>query len=127
MCDVKTCTYVPEGIICSGVHLVCEQADETFGFPLQVQVHVEELPVESLVDLLLPLHPARLLHGPLHALPVQVVGQATQENAYVLSVVQGDAELAESEEEAERRNRGWRWKKQTRKRSRATERWRDEV
>lgn len=75
-------------------HLVCEQPDETLGLSLQVQVHVEQLPVESLVDLLLALQPAGLLHGPLHALPVQVVGQAAQEDAHVLRVVEADAELA---------------------------------
>lgn len=92
------------------LHLVGEQRDETFGFSLQVQVHVEQLPIERLVNLLLPLHPTGLLHGPLHTLPVQVAGQVTQENTHVLRVVQGDAELAESEEEQKRRNRGWRWR-----------------
>lgn len=91
-------------------NLVGELRDETLGFSLQVQVHVEQLPVERLVNLLLPLHAARLLHGPLHALPVQVARQVTQEGAHVLRVVQGDAELAESEEEQKRRNRGWRWR-----------------
>lgn len=76
------------------MHLVSQQRDETFGLPLQVQVHVEKLPVERLVDLLLPLHPAGLLHGTLHALPVQVAGQVAQENPHVLGAVQGDAELA---------------------------------
>lgn len=84
-----------------------------FGFPLQVQVHVVELAVESFVDLLLPLQTAGLLHGPLHALPVQVPGQVSQENAHVLHAVQGDAQLAESKEEEEkkkRRDRGRRWR-----------------
>lgn len=76
-------------------HLVSQQCDETFGFSLQVQVHVEQLPIESLVNLLLPFHTAGLLHGPLHTLPVQVTGQVAQENAHMLCVVQGDAELAE--------------------------------
>lgn len=93
------------------VHLVCQQRDETFGFSLQVQVHVEELPVESLVHLLLPLLATGLLHGPLHAGPVQLPRQVTQEDAHVLRAVQGDAELAaESKEEQKRRNRGWRWR-----------------
>lgn len=100
------------------VHLVCEQRDETLRFSLQVQVHVEQLPVESLVNLLLALRPAGLLHGPLHTLPVQVARQVTQENADVLHVVQGYAELAESQEEPERRNK-------RRKRCRATEKWTD--
>lgn len=108
----------PNNIMCplySITHLVGEQRDETFGFSLQVQVHVKQLPIESLVNLLLPLHPTGLLHGPLHTLPVQVTGQVTQENAHVLRVVQGDAELAESEEEQKRRNRGWRWRKKKEK------------
>lgn len=91
-------------------HLVREQCDETFGFSLQVHVHVKQLPIESLVHLLLPLHATGLLHGPLHTQPVKVTWQVTQENAHMLCVVQGNAELAESEEEQKRRNRGWRWR-----------------
>lgn len=91
-------------------HLVGEQCDEAFGFSLQVQVHVKQLPIESLVNLLLPLGPTGLLHGLLHTLPVQVPRQVTQENTHVLCVVQSDAELAESQEEQKRRNRGWRWR-----------------
>lgn len=74
---------------------------------MHVQVHVEQLPVESFVDLLLPLHPTGLLHGPLQALPVQVTGQVTQENSHMLRVVQGDAQLARkragAEEEKQRK------------------------
>lgn len=88
------------------VHLVSEQCDEAFSFSLQIQVHVEQLSIQSLVNLLFPLHPAWFLHGALHTLPVQVPGQVTQENTHMLYVVQGDAELAESEEEQRRRNRG---------------------
>lgn len=90
--------------------LLSQHCDEVLGFPLQVQVHVVQLPVESLVDLLLPLQPAGLLHGPLHAGPVQVAGQVGQGDAHVLHAVQGDAELAESKEEKKRRDRGWRWR-----------------
>lgn len=89
--------------LCPGVHLVSEECDETFGFSLQVQVHVEQLPIQSLVNLLLPLRPTGLLHGPLHTLPVQVTGQMTKENAHVLCVVQSNAELAESKEEPKRK------------------------
>lgn len=105
-------------------HLVCEQRDDALGLPLQVQVHVEELPVKSLVNLLLPLHAAGLLHGALHAGPVEVTRQVTQENPHVLDVVQGDAELAESEEEQKRRKKRVEVEKR-RKRSRATEKWKD--
>ncbi len=102
--------HAPKRPLYSITHLVGEQRDETFGFSLQVQVHVKQLSIECLVNLLLPLHPTGLLHGPLHTLPVQVTGQVTQENANMLCVVQGDAELAESQEEQKRRNRGWRWR-----------------
>lgn len=88
-----------------GADLLGQQRDEVFGFPLQVQVHVEQLAVESFVDLLLPLQTAGLLHGPLHALPVQVAGQVSQENPHVLHAVQGDAQLAESKEEEEEEER----------------------
>lgn len=98
-------------LICICVwHLVSEQRDETLGFSLQVQVHVEELPIESLVNLVLPLNPAGLLHGTFDTRPVEVTRQVTQENAHMLCVVQGNAELAESDEEQKRRNRGWRWR-----------------
>lgn len=90
--------------------LLSQHCDEVLGFPLQVQVHVVQLPVESFVDLLLALQTAGLLHGPLHARPVQVAGQVSQEDAHVLHAVQGDAELAESKEEKKRRDRGWRWR-----------------
>lgn len=40
------------------VHLVSEQCDEAFSFSLQIQVHVEQLSIQSLVNLLFPLHPA---------------------------------------------------------------------
>lgn len=80
-------------------HLVSEQGDEAFGLSLQVQVHVVELPIEGLVHLLLPLCPAGLLHGLLHAWPVQIPGQVAQEHAHMLCVVQGDTQLAESTEE----------------------------
>lgn len=73
---------------------------------MQVQVHVEQLPVEGFVDLLFPLRSTRLLHGPLHARPVQVSRQVSQENTHMLHVVQADAELAESQEEQKRRKRG---------------------
>lgn len=73
--------------------LVGQQCDESLGLSLQVQVHVEKLAVERLVHLLLPLRAARLLHGPLHAGPVQVAGQAIQEDPHVLGTVQGHAEL----------------------------------
>lgn len=106
-------------------HLVSKKRDEALGFSLQVQVHVEELPIESLVNLFLPLHPTGLLHGTLHTRPVQVTGQVTQENAHMFCVVQGNAELAESKEEQKRRNRV-EVEKQRRK-SRATEKWRDGV
>lgn len=106
-------------------NLVGELRDEALGFSLQVQVHVEQLPVERLVNLLLPLHAARLLHGPLHALPVQVARQVTQEDAHVLRVVQGDAELAEKRGGAEEEKQRVEVEKQRRKRSRATEKWRD--
>ena len=52
------------------MYLLGQQRDEVLGFPLQVQVHVVELPIEGFVDLLLPLQAAGLLHGPLRALPV---------------------------------------------------------
>lgn len=83
--------------------LVGQQRDESLGLPLQVQVHVEQLAVERLVHLLLPLGAARLLHGPLHSGPVQIAGQAAQEDPHVLRAVQGHAELnagkVEKEEE----------------------------
>lgn len=91
--------------------LLGQQRDEVFGFPLQVQLHVVQLAVEGFVDLLLPLQTAGLLHGPLHAGPVQVAGQVSQDKPHVLGAVQGDAQLAESKEEEEeekRRDRGWR-------------------
>lgn len=73
--------------------LVSQQRDESLGLPLEVQVYVEQLAVERLVHLLLPLGAARLLHGSLHSEPVQVAGQAAHEDPHVLCAVQGHAEL----------------------------------
>lgn len=84
-------------------HLIGEECSESFSFSLQVQVHVKQLPVECLVNLLFPLHATGLLHGPLHTLPVQVMRQMTQKYAHMLCVIQGDAELPEGEEEKQ----GW--------------------
>lgn len=97
--------------------LVGQQRDESLGLPLQVQVHVEQLAVERLVHLLLPLGTARLLHGPLHSGPVQIAGQAAQEDPHVLRTVQGHAELnagkvEKEEEQKKRRKRGWRRRRQ---------------
>lgn len=107
------------------MYLVGQQRDETFGLPLQVQVHVEQLPVERLVDLLLPLHPAGLLHGPLHALPVQVAGQVAQENPHVLGAVQGDAELAKESRGGAKEEKHGAEAGRGGKRSGAMEEWRD--
>lgn len=92
------------------LHPVSQQSDEAFGFSLQIQVHVEKLSIQSLVHLLLALHPAGLLHGSLHAQPVQVPGQVTQEHPHVLRVVQRNAELAESREKQKKGNTGW-WRR----------------
>lgn len=97
--------------------LVGQQRDESLGLPLQVQVHVEQLAIERLVNLLLPLGAARLLHGPLHSGPVQIAGQAAQEDPHVLRAVQAHAELnagkvEKEEEQKKRRKRGWRRRRQ---------------
>lgn len=89
--------------------LVSEVGDEAFGFSLQVHVHIVELPVEGLVDLLLPLRPTRLLHGLLNPLPVQITRQVCQEHTHMLHVVESDAQLCTRPREHNRRKRRHRW------------------